>query len=113
VIAKETDHEISKDLHVFSHPDYEQVVLGMPSVYVCRDRLMCTSLTPKRLGEFYPYSVFKGLSIVGRFRVNLNIPPPKISGIQTGAKTQNYYFLENVSNYFVQSSVMYGDHILT
>jgi hypothetical protein len=53
------------DLHVFSIPEYERVVYGMPfvcvSLYVCM--YASSSLAPEHLDGFYSYSVFNNLSI--------------------------------------------------
>jgi hypothetical protein len=57
---KESNHEIMMDLHVFSPQDYEKVVSVMPPV--------CMGVCPantRMVGQNYPYSAFKSLSILG------------------------------------------------
>jgi hypothetical protein len=50
VMVKGSISRFLTDLHAFSTPEYEKVVLGMPSVcmYVC----MCLSLAPERQDDF-------------------------------------------------------------
>jgi hypothetical protein len=62
--------------------------------------------------EFYSYSVFKGLYVLGQYPVNLNIPNSKIQALQEGRKTQNGNFLENGCNDFDYISVIiYGESL--
>jgi hypothetical protein len=53
---------------------------------------------PERLGGFYSNSVLKSLSIFGRYPVNMNISAAETGTLQTAAKTQNGYLLENGLN---------------
>jgi hypothetical protein len=74
----------------------------------------CALLLSERLDNFYSYSIFKNLSILGgQCSVNINIPAPKIGAFQMSPKTQNGDFLKNGSNdvdYIFW--VIYGDHVL-
>jgi hypothetical protein len=49
---------------------------------------MCASLAPEMVCRFYSYSVFKRVSILGWFPVNLNVPTPKVRALQIAPKTK-------------------------
>jgi hypothetical protein len=57
------------------------------------------------------YCVFKSLSIIGRWPVNINTLVPKIEVRQISVETQNGVFLENGSNDFALISVSYEDNL--
>jgi hypothetical protein len=73
------------DLHVFSHPEYENVVFGILSlrVYGCAPRLRLNGWA-----DFIPYSVFKSLSVICRCLVNMNDLCRKIGPPLVGPKTK-------------------------
>jgi hypothetical protein len=58
--------EILTDIHLFSTLEYEKLFFK----FVCMD---VSSLAPEVFGGFNSYSAFNGLSIIGRFPVNVNI----------------------------------------
>jgi hypothetical protein len=43
---------------------------------------MCSSLAPEQLVEFYSYSLFKSLTIIGQCLVEMNILAPKIGALK-------------------------------
>jgi hypothetical protein len=62
------------------------------------------SLAGERLGGFYPYSVFKSVSVIRRCRVNKVIIATKIEDSHKAPKHEN-----NIR--FGQVSTIYGDHL--
>jgi hypothetical protein len=72
-MVKTLDLENLRNVHVFSTPEYKKVVFGMLSASVYLDVWMHGSLARKRLDEFYSYSIFKSLYIIGRSPVNVII----------------------------------------
>jgi hypothetical protein len=85
---------ILTDLYFLSPLEYAKVsfFFCMPSLCVCNVSpyvWVCASLASERLEGFYSYSLFKSLSIVGRYPMNINILAPKIGVIQVGPETQN------------------------
>jgi hypothetical protein len=73
------DLEIVTDLHVSGITDYEEIVVGMPSVCL----FICTysSLASERLTWFHSYSAFKNIPNIGWCPVNIKILGPKIGAI--------------------------------
>jgi phosphopantetheinyl transferase len=71
------------DGFMFSDPLNPKVFWGVcVSVYI-----MCASLMPERLDEFYSYLIFDNLSTISWSPVNMNIIAPKIRDFQM--KPQN------------------------
>jgi hypothetical protein len=60
--------------------------------------------------RLYYFSLFYSLSVIGRCRMNMNIPSPKLEALQTYPKEQNEDFLEIGSNEIDYISVIYADH---
>jgi hypothetical protein len=87
-MVKKFDVKIFMGLHILGLPEYEEVVFGTLSVslYLC----VCTLLAHGWMDFFHiQYSIIIGLCLV-----NINIPVPKLRGLQMGSKIQNGVFLE-------------------
>lgn len=98
MILKEIDHEISMNLCVLSHPEYEKMVFGMLSTYIYG--LMCVLLVPKWLGMCFSYSVFKSLPSVSWCLVNMNILTSKIGPLQIDPQKTKWLFSKNICDDF-------------
>jgi hypothetical protein len=75
-----------RDLHLLSPLGYENVVSGM--LYILY-MWVCPWLVPEFMDGFYPYLLFKRVSITGQCPVNMNIQAPKLEALQMGIKTEN------------------------
>jgi hypothetical protein len=93
-------------IYVFSIPEYEKVVSGMPTAcfYVCKQEYVRHYGT-WTVWRIFLYSAIKGLSTVGRCPMNRNILAQKYGALHRGSQTQNCDFLENRSNDFDWMSV--------
>jgi hypothetical protein len=87
----------------FEPPSIRKIVLGMSPVrpLACRRLWIRMRTSGARAVERIVF-IFKNLSILTRYTVNLNIPASKTEVFGTGPKAQNCDFLENGTNDFDQ-----------
>jgi hypothetical protein len=78
--------EILTDIHVFSTPKYEKLVLEFV-LCIC----VFAFLPPEQLGRFYPSLIHNISSIIGRFSLNMYILAQNIRAHQRLSLT---YFLK-------------------
>jgi hypothetical protein len=77
-MKKKTELEILTHLQVLGPPEYEKVVIGMPSVfmYVCVNVCMVVLLA-----SAYSYLVFMSLYVIGRYPEKMNVLAQKIGAL--------------------------------
>jgi hypothetical protein len=55
----------------------------------------CVFLRSEFSEEFYPYFMFKGLTVLDWYLANLNIPAQEIGALHMSPNTQNGDFIDN------------------
>jgi hypothetical protein len=69
---------ILNELHIFSLPECEHIFFTVTSIY----------MRPELLNGLYSYSVFKGVSNIGRCPLSTKIPDRNLGSLQIGSKNK-------------------------